>query len=226
MNVIAYSFLITNVKAQLEMSNERPYRPGQFGSNSLYIIFKVSLVGDYFELLYSDQKTARLNKNFCSQARRLAYLGVQFQAYLLKADWNSVFAAQSKHSTASATTFAVEVNVYSFVYHANQVGEILSQAGFFLQNPAYDSGEVPYCNPQKLEFEGFEERQEAIATSADDSTAEPIYFGTPIDTEHAKQDRQLHTTNFVDSILNSLSHNSILHEISTDHNRIKTVLLP
>jgi SWI/SNF-related matrix-associated actin-dependent regulator of chromatin subfamily A3 len=232
-NSTADSLLIIDVKAQLKISSESPYHHSHY-SEGLYIVFKISLVGDYFELLYQGQKLARMNKNFCVQARRLIPFGVEFQAYLRKADWDSLFTEQSHYvQTSSTTLFTVEVNVYSFRHHADRVGNILSQANFFLQTPGYDSGEVPYCNPQKLEFEGFKARQEGPLNAADNHIAISLfadkYTGLARDPEHPQQDLQQPESDLVDSVLNSLSHKDILHEnfeINTDQYRIRTLLLP
>jgi SWI/SNF-related matrix-associated actin-dependent regulator of chromatin subfamily A3 len=184
-------------------------------------------VGDYFELLYSGKKFARLNKNFCSEVRRLTPFGVKFQAYLSKSDWESLFPVQSNHRTGPARTFDVEVNVYSFKHHADQIGDILSQIGVFLQDPTYGLDEVPYHNPQLLEFQRVEERQEeALNTVSDTSAFNPISFGSVMEQEKTDPERQRNTTEIVDSILDSLSHNNILQEVSTDQNRIKAKLLP
>lgn len=216
-----------NIKAQLKTRSARPYHPSQFISESLYVVFDVALIGDFFELLHCDQNIARLNKNFCSQARGLTHFGVQFQAYLLKTEWDAHLATQNKHSTASiTTTFAVEVNICSFRHHANQVGDLLSLAGLFLQDPAYDPGKAPYHNPQKLEFEGVEETRDIVSTPTYVSSEELARLNVSTDLKRFEQDHHLQTTDLVDSILNSLSHNNILHEISTDQNRIKSALYP
>lgn len=191
-------------------------------------MFDVDLVGDFFELLHHGEKIARLNKKFCSQARQLCYFGVQFQAHVLETEWVALLESQNKHSATSVTmTFAVEVNICSFRNHADHVGDLLSLAGLFLQDPVYDPDRSPYHNPQKVKFEGVVESAEMSVTPADLSTAEHIHFNTSADLGGpVDQDPHPQTTDLVDSILNSLSHNGILHEISTDQNRIKTTLYP
>ncbi|PQE24601.1 hypothetical protein CJF31_00011242 [Rutstroemia sp. NJR-2017a BVV2] len=211
----------------LRSSNDRAPHYDQFYSSGQYILFDVSLVGDYFELLYSGQKFARLNKNFCSEVRRLTPFGVKFQAYLSKSDWESLFPVQSNHRIGPARPFDVEVNVYSFKHHADQIGDILSQTGVFLQDPTYGLDEVPYHNPQLLEIRGVEKRQEeALDNVSDTSASNPISFGSVMEQEKTDPERQRNTTEIVDSILDSLSHNNILQEVSTDQNRIKAKLLP
>ena len=222
----AHYVLIINVKAQLRSSNDRAPFLNHLYPISHYVLFDVSLVGDYFELLYSGQKFARLNKDFCREIRQLTRFGVKFQAYLSKSDWASLFPTRSNYPTSPAVSFDVEVNVYSFKHHADQIGDILAQAGVFLQDPTHDSNEVPYHNPQLLEIQGIEEREETPVAFAEGPALNLISFGSTIEQEKADPERQSKTTDLVDSILDSLSHNGILQEISTDQNRIKTKLLP
>jgi SWI/SNF-related matrix-associated actin-dependent regulator of chromatin subfamily A3 len=224
--LVAHHLWIVNVKAQLRSSNDGAPRPDQLYLNGHYILFDVSLVGDYFELRYLGQKFARLNKNFCSEVRRLALFGVKFQAYLSKSDWESLCTIQSDYRTATAVAFNVEVNVYGFEHHADQIGDILSQVGVFLQDPIYGLDDMPYHNPQVLELRGMKERQEALGTVEEESASNPISFGSATEQAKTSPERQRNTTDLVDSILDSLSQNGILQEISTDRNRIKAELLP
>jgi len=116
--------------------------------------------------------------------------------------------------------------VYSFRHHADRIGDIFSQAGFFLQYPTHDFVDALYYNPQLLEFEGFEERQETSASFANGSTLELVEPGISMSSARTDLEHQRNGSDMVDSILNSLSHHGILHEIHTDQNRIRTELLP
>ena len=224
--MVTHFLLIINVKAQLRSSNDRAPLISQLHSTNDYIVFDVSLVGDYFELLYSGQKVARLNKSFCGEIRQLTRFGVKFEAYLSKSDWASLFPFGSSYPTHHVAPFDVEVNVYSFGHHADQIGDILSQAGVFLQDPTYGLDEAPYHNPQLLEIQGIEERAETLGISAEEPALNLISFGPAIAQDQTGSERKINTTDLVDSILDSLSHNNILREISTDQNRIKAKLLP
>lgn len=202
-------------------------RPALFSPTSSSINLEVSLKGDYFELLNSGQAFARLNKSFCNEARRLADFGVEFRAYLQKNSWEaSCVALNNSLPEPSETTFAVDVNVYSFRHHADRIGDIFSQAGFFLQHPIHDFANAPYYNPQVLKIEGFEERQETSVNFASESTWELVEPGTSMLSDRTELEHQRNGFNQLDSILNSLSHHGILHEIHTDQNRIRTTLLP
>ena len=221
----AHPSSIVDVKAQLRTSAcGRIYRPALLYSS---IILKVSLVGDYFELLDSGQAFARLNKSFCSEARRLADFGVEFRAYMQKNSWDACCAALNNYlPDPSTTTFAVDVNVYSFRHHADRIGDIFSQAGFFLQCPTHEFAGVLYYNPQILEINGFEGRQETPANFATEPDSELTEAGMAMSFERTEPERQRNESDLVDSILNSLSHNGDLHEIHTDENRIRAELLP
>jgi SWI/SNF-related matrix-associated actin-dependent regulator of chromatin subfamily A3 len=214
------------VKAQLTRYG-RGFRPALLFPTGSSIILEVSLIGDYFELLNYGQAFARLNKSFCNEARRLADFGVGFRAYVQKNSWEACCAAlNNSQPEPSATTFAVDVDVYSFRHHADRIGDIFSQVGFFLQCPNHDFAEALYYNPQILEIKGFEEKQETSANFTSEAAPELAEAGISISSDCAEPEPQRDGSDLVDSILNSLSHNGILHEIHTDQNRIKTKLLP
>ncbi|KAL2064450.1 hypothetical protein VTL71DRAFT_4944 [Oculimacula yallundae] len=225
MQLLGSYFSILNMQAQLILNDGMPYYSDvPCHAHNPYTVFEVTLVGDFFELSYGGHKVARMNKNFCVQFRHLPHFGVQFQAYLPENDWHSVL---SRHYATSATkVFAVDVNVYSFQYHAFQVGDILSQASLFLQKPTYDSRESVYCNPQTLEFKGLEARPEAAFISITKASLAASHMDIAMDLEPPEPDRQINSSDLVDSVLNSLSHNGTLREIDTDQRRIKTFLLP
>lgn len=228
MNIIANFLLIIAVRTLL-MPNEGTIPPVLFDSNGPQITFEVTLVGEYFELIYSGQRIARLNKSFCRQVRQVVQIGVYFRAYLLRSKWEPLFAGHMNRPSATAVTiFAVDVNVYSNRHHADQVGDILAHAGLFLQDPEYNAVGASYHNPQKLQIEGIEERQEIASSSSNNQPTMAVRSGMAVDYDPAEQECQIHAIDLVESILNSssLSHNSILQEISTDQHRIKTVLLP
>jgi SWI/SNF-related matrix-associated actin-dependent regulator of chromatin subfamily A3 len=216
------------VKARLRPSNYGMVsRPALFFSTSSSVGLEVSLIGDYFELLNLGQAFARLNKSFCSEARRLADFGVQFRAYLQKDSWEGFCATLNNFlPEPSEPTFAVDVNVYSFRHHADRIGDIFSQAGFFLQRSIHDFVEGLYYNPQMLELEGLEERQETSSNFASESMSELVEPESSVSLDRTELERQRNGSDLVDSILNSLSHQGILREIDTDQNQIRTKLLP
>jgi hypothetical protein len=215
------------VKAQLLTSAYGSFsHPTLLCSTGHSIILEVSHEGDYFQLLNSGQAFARLNKSFCSEARRLTDFGVRFRAYLLKDTWNTFGAAQNYYRPL-ATTFDVEVNVYSFRHHADRIGDIFSEAGFFLQRPTNDSADVLYYNPQILDLKGFEREKETSSKVSTQSSLVLMTQATALTPlERVEPEHEKNPTDLVESILDSLSHSTILHEIRPDKNRIRTELLP
>ena len=215
------------MKAQLRsQGNESISRPLPLPTTTPSIALVTSLVGDYFEILYEGQAFACLEKSFCKIARPLVDLGVKFQVCLTRDVWEVVRRTWRSYSTAySTTTFDVEINVYSLRHHADTIGSILLRSGIFLQRPAHTFEHHlnnTYYNPQILDFEGFVGNLDESIVETDETLAPIIVTNTPVrDETRPPTDPSDH----VDLILNSLSHASILHEIRTDANRIKTILM-
>ena len=187
------------------------------------VALSVSLVGDYFELLDEGHAFARLDKSFCSEARRLVDFGVVFRASLDWKRWDDFRRAwRSCPTRDGAATFATDVNVYSLRHHADKVGSILLRSGIFLQRPAHHLGRENYYNPQILEVDGFQEKLDEVMSEPDEAPTPVIVQNLP-----AQDDSRLSvkSPDYVELILNSLSHTSILHEICTDTNRIKSKLM-
>jgi SWI/SNF-related matrix-associated actin-dependent regulator of chromatin subfamily A3 len=216
------------VKAQIrrskdELSSSSPL-PTAIGPS---VALSISLVGDYFELLYEKLAFARLDKNFCSEARRLVDFGVRFHAYVDRKQWEGVGRAWTSYSTRDDNfTFAVEINVYSLRHHADKVGNILLRSGIFLQRPIRNDSEEHhtriYYNPQILEVEGFLESQDEIVSEPDETPLPIVVQNMPT---YADPMPSANSSDHVELILNSLSHTGILHEICTDANRIKSKLM-
>lgn len=187
------------------------------------VSFTVSLVGDYFELLGEGRAFARLDKSFAAGARRLVDFSVVFQACLERERWDG-FRRVGKHFSIGddAATFAVDVNVYSFRHHAEEVGSILLCSGIFLQYPTHNLGGETYYNPQILQIDGFQARPEEVMSEPDDTPASIVVSNPPAQGEPKPSAK---SPDRVELILNSLSHKGILHEIRTDTNRIKSELM-
>jgi len=67
-----------------------------------------------------------------------------------------------------------------------------------------------------LEIGGFEDRQEKSAHFASEAALELIQAGILMFSDRAEPECQRNASVLVDSILNSLPHNGILHGIHTD----------
>jgi SWI/SNF-related matrix-associated actin-dependent regulator of chromatin subfamily A3 len=137
-------------------------------SNQHHLAFEIFAKGDYFELFSNGHAFARLDKAFCSEARRLVGLGVKFQACLERKRWEEV--TEPSRSYADGTvTFSVDVNVKSLMNHADKVGSILLSSSIFLQCPTRNPVGETYYNPQILQIEGFHEKPDDIMIEADDA---------------------------------------------------------
>ncbi len=198
-------------------------RPPTLAATGSSVALIVSLIGDYFELLDEGRAFARLDKRFCSEARRLVDLGVEFKACLDWKRWENFQRAWRPYSIRDDTaTFAVDVNLYSLRHHADKVGSILLSSGVFLQCPAHTTGRENYYNPQVLEIDGFQERP-------DDEMSEPDEAPTPVNVPNLPTQGDpkpsANSPDHVELILNSLSHTNILQEIRINSNRIKSELM-
>jgi SWI/SNF-related matrix-associated actin-dependent regulator of chromatin subfamily A3 len=208
------------VNAQLQNQGPESYNlPRLSTAVGASIVLNVSLVGHYFELHNEGGTFARLDKSFCSKAHRLVDMGVKFKAVLDWKHWEAF-----SRGWAPRAVFSVEVHVYSLRHHAEKVGSMLLRSGIFLQCPilSEESEVVEYYNPQILEVDGFVGRPEEVMSEPDESPAPQFVPELP---SHPASKPSTGSSEQVESILNSLSHTSILHEICTDIDRIKSTLM-
>ncbi|RMJ14385.1 hypothetical protein CDV36_005904 [Fusarium kuroshium] len=175
--------------------------------------FAVVKEGDYFALGDGVRTFARLTKGM---SRKLHALDngphVSIRAYVPR----EVVEASTWHIP---TLLPVEINLYGARDDAEKVGTILSETGTFLQFPQYGRENVEYHNPHFFRVEGYSEqvpietllpsRQDQVETSG----------------QGEGEEVQGDASAVVDSILDSLSHHTILRDIPVD-DRIRTVLLP
>lgn len=181
-------------------------------------------MGDFFELRDEGCAFARLDKSFCREARRLVVLGVEFQACIERDRWDALERARGSYwASNDKTTFRVDVGVYSPRHHADKIGDMLLRSGIFLQHPKYNHGLEDYYNPQILELDGFEEGLDEATDEPDDLISAPVVL--PWSTGQNESRPPANTSDQVEVILDSLSHTSILHEIRTDTNLIKSDLM-
>lgn len=173
--------------------------------------------GDYFSLEYDGSKFARLNKRSCSDLQALVtQRQVRFKAYLQNKEWAA--AVQSWHQRQTSSLFSVEINIYGARADAEEVGNILSKSGTFLQLPRYGLDDAVYYNPHFLRIEGYSEQ---VPLETHPSAIVDV-VGTPDRT--VEEEPQVNDSVVVDSILDSLSHHVFLRQITVDR-RIKSELL-
>jgi hypothetical protein len=220
--IVLISLQVIDVKAQTRGETcDFTHRTYPLEPNRHDVAFDVFPKGDYFELYNNGHSFARLDKAFCSEARRLMGLGVRFQACLERKRWEEVTRAWGPYADETVT-FSVDVNVKSLMHHADKVGNILLRSGIFLQSPSQNPGGETYYNPQILQIEGFCERPDEVMTEVEDAPTPVAIPGRPTQNNPKPS---LNPQDHVEQILDSLSHTNILHEIRTDTNRIKSTLM-
>jgi SWI/SNF-related matrix-associated actin-dependent regulator of chromatin subfamily A3 len=159
------SLQVIDVKAQARGACDFIHRTYPLEATRNDVAFEILPKGDYFELYKNGHAFARLDKAFCSEARRLVGLGVRFQACMEQKRWEEVIRAWKSY-TGETVTFSVDVNVKSLIHHADKVGDILLRSEIFLQSPSQNPGGETYYNPQILQIEGFCERIDEVMTEA------------------------------------------------------------
>jgi SWI/SNF-related matrix-associated actin-dependent regulator of chromatin subfamily A3 len=215
--VISKISQIIDVKAQLR--NGRLPRLGYFHDTaSSFHSFQVAPEGDYYSLAHSGTPFAIFAKKMCSDIHAiLDGRHVRFQAYIGNREWKEALKAWQKER--NFTILTSEINIYGSMQDAGVIGNILSQAGTFLQQPRYGLDKVVYYNPHYFQVPGFSDTHS---------------FNTPImlidDTNPSsnltiQQEAQSTPSVEVSSILNSLSHHNDLQERIADR-RIRSPLLP
>jgi SWI/SNF-related matrix-associated actin-dependent regulator of chromatin subfamily A3 len=220
--IVLISLQVIDVKAQARgEACDFIHRTHPLETTRHDVAFDISPKGDYFELCKNECAFARLDKAFCSEARRLTGLGVEFQACLERKRWEEVTRAWGPYADETVT-FSVDVNVKSLMHHADKVGNILLRSGIFLQSPSQNPGGETYYNPQILQIEGFCERPDEVMTEAEDAPTPAAISDRPAQNNPKPS---LNPQDHVEQILDSLSHTNILHEIRTDTNRIKSTLM-
>lgn len=165
--------------------------------------------GDFYGLAIEESGDiiAMLNKRTCQQLLPLAEdQSVYLVAYLPKVEPPIDF-----HDLARNATFEVDVNIYGAFSGADRVGQILKGNDICLERPVKGISNVKYYNPHYLHLRHSAET---------DMNSEN--FGLP---DPASGMTTTSDEGQLDSILNSLSHGSHLHEQHVD-SRIKSVLLP
>ena len=123
--------------------------------NKPYHSFSVSRDGNYFMLKFPDGSLfAQLNEALATGLGSLENLtSVEIIAY---AATKSIQHILSRAKTPGAAKLKADVNVYGAIDDANAVGDRLSLAKVFLQDPEHGIENVEYLNPHLIQFPGFE----------------------------------------------------------------------
>ncbi len=122
----------------------------------LYQSFEVSKYSEYFMLKFPDGSPFAQVSELVS--RGLANIqqcpSVEMRAFAETKRIHRVFSRAKKPGEATMT---VEINIYGSVTDLNVIGEELSSAKLFLQDPSRAIENIEYHNPHTVEFLGIEE---------------------------------------------------------------------
>ncbi|KAK4174094.1 hypothetical protein QBC36DRAFT_358278 [Triangularia setosa] len=146
-------------------------------------------------------------------------------AFVSREDWIKTIKHLKAEGASDFTVVNFDLNIYSCRRHATNAGKLLSQFKLFLQQPRFGVNGLIYYNPHYLHPE------EVLGKEVLDK---PLNFAQKQahDTDfHAKKQAktvaqdEIHQTNDtvqINTMLNSLSHNSILAKSFADSSIIKT----
>jgi hypothetical protein len=207
---------ITDVKAQFK-NTEMPQFYSFYQGNAEFRDFRVVPEGMYYSLEHHGNKFAVLNKKTCSAFQEaLSGRQVHLRAYVQSKEWLNAHKLWQKNK--NSTILTVEINVYGAQEVADEVGNVLSSSGTFLQQPRYGLDGIAYYNPHYFRLPGFSDAASLYTpiTTIQDTTPAPI--------QNAERDRSDASVE-VASILDSLSHHDFLKERVADV-RIRRPLLP
>lgn len=180
--------------------------------------FQVVPEGHCYSLEHHGNKFAVLNKKTCSDFQALLNgQQIRLHAYVRSKEWSNVLKSWQKNK--SSTILTVEINIYGAREVADEVGNILSTSGTFLQQPRSGLDGIAYYNPHFFRVPGFSDANslDTPILTIKDTTSAPI--------QKAGLDERNDPSVEVASILDSLSHHDFLKERFADV-RIRRPLLP
>jgi hypothetical protein len=161
--------------------------------------------GIFFALEIDGVKFGRLSKSLCSRLHELlAAAKVQILAYVALADWQA-------GRRVGYGLLPLEINFYGAQADAKEIGSISSRLGLFLQYPRFGMDTRSYWNPHILHIEGYVERP-LRGSPADTLVDTPPQHRSGAEVSAVPQESD---TEVVESILDSLSHHSLLREITS-----------
>jgi hypothetical protein len=121
-----------------------------------YQSFEVSKYSDYFMLKFPDGSPFAQVSELVSRglAKIQQYPSVEMRAFAETKRIQRVFSRAKKPGEATMT---VEINIYGSVTDSDFIGDELSSAKLFLQDPSLAIQDIEYRNPHIVEFSGIEE---------------------------------------------------------------------
>lgn len=126
--------------------------------------FEVSKYSDYFMLKFSDQSLfAQVNEMASGGLSTLCDIqSVEIRAFAITERINHVFQHAKRPGEAK---LQVDLNIYGLAEDAELVGQKLSGAKLYLQDPDQGLSNIEYNNPHVIHFPGIEEPVVESATS-------------------------------------------------------------
>ena len=156
----AWAFYDANVdvqihNAQIRLVGVMSELHAKVDPNEPYNSFSVSKDGIYFMLKFPDGSLfAQLNEALAGGLDSLESLSsIEIRAF---AETKSVYNALTRAKKPGEAKLKVDINIYGSVEDADTVGEKLSSAKVFLQDPEHAIANVEYANPHLIPFPGFD----------------------------------------------------------------------
>lgn len=118
--------------------------------------FEVSKYSDYFMLKFPDQSVFAQASELIARGLEslIGIESVEVRAFVTTASIEHVFQHAKKPGEAK---LKVDINFYGSVEDADLVGQRLSAAKIYLQDPDHGTQDVDYLNPHVIHFLGIEE---------------------------------------------------------------------
>jgi hypothetical protein len=218
----SYTSQIPDVKAQLRLQPPARY-DATFAPSQCFDILEH---GAFYALESLGEKFAVLNKKVCQDIQILRRdRDMRMQAFVPREQW--LQSIQQWESERASAVVNFDLNIYGPRRHAAEVGRILSSTKLFLQRPIHGTSGLLYYNPHYLHIDevlGNEVLETPLYFAQDRSHKARVDVFEQAEKSPDEETHQLNDTTEIDTILNSLSHHSILAKSVADR-RIRSNLL-
>lgn len=174
--------------------------------------FRVCSDGAYYGLSPRSSETlfSVFSKKTCEELRQLSEWKLRLEAYAHTKDIKTSNISRQQEKSSS---IVVDINIYGAREDANQVGKRLSSFGITLQQPLIRPTNAIYYNPHFLhvqEIFGHNVAETPFLSLGAETSTTSSGERSLVETKS-----QVDVETEVDSILNSLSHHTMLHKQAT-----------
>ncbi|KAI9167943.1 matrix-associated actin-dependent regulator [Paramyrothecium foliicola] len=203
----------------VEVTSQLKDRGGPFSFQPQSTLFlEVQPIESFFGLYMLGSLLAVLNKSTCHLLHKLQdSRNIRITGTVQPEQWQAAIGEAQKRT--GSVLLILDLNIYGLRQYKQDIGDILGGSGIALQKPSFDLHGTAYDNPHYLEL-SHTAQDDLLGLSALEIQSTRQYIGA---TE--LNNTTTNASEEVDSILNSLSHRTLLHETSVD-TRIKSSLLP